>query len=165
MKSQRRAAFAALLLAPLLAACGFSAQTDQVYQPATGVSNRDGQVDVLNALIVSGGAGSGTLSTTLVNKDQTTGDQLTGVTGENANGSQANPIDVPAAGAVNLSTDGAVSITGTAVTAGSFVKLTLNFASGQSTTVTVPVVRNDGDYADVPLPKVTKPSATATSTP
>ena len=50
MKSpiQRRAAIAALLLAPALTACGFNEQTDQVYQPAVGVNDRSDNVYVLN---------------------------------------------------------------------------------------------------------------------
>ena len=51
MKSpiQRRVAIAALLLAPALTACGFSEQTDQVYQPAVGVNDRSDTVYVLSA--------------------------------------------------------------------------------------------------------------------
>ena len=69
--SQRRLAIAALLLVPALASCGFNAQTDQVYQAAVGINDRSGEVDILNALIVSGEDGSGTFAGTLVNKDTT----------------------------------------------------------------------------------------------
>ena len=48
--SLRRAAIAAAVLAPVLAACGFNAQTDQPYQPAEGVLNRDKDVDVEQTL-------------------------------------------------------------------------------------------------------------------
>jgi hypothetical protein len=60
---RRRLATAALLLAvPALSSCSvsFGAQTDQVYNPSAGVDDRSGSVDVLNALVVSGAAGSGT---------------------------------------------------------------------------------------------------------
>lgn len=159
--SQRRAAFAALLLAPTLAACGFNAQTDQVYQPSTGVNDRDGSVDVLNALIVSGTDGSGTFAATLVNNDQDQSDELTGVTGEGVTASME-PVAVSAAGVVNLAESGDVSILGDAVKAGGWVSLTLTFANGDTSSVRVPVVTDTGDYTEVPLPKRTKPADEAT---
>ena len=70
---RRSLAVAALVLtAPVLSSCGvgFGAQTDQVYNPAAGVDVHSGSVDVLNALIVSGTDGSGTVIATLVNNDQ-----------------------------------------------------------------------------------------------
>ena len=70
MNVRRSIAAAALLLAvPALSACGvsFGAPTDQVYNPSVGVDDQSGQVDVLNALIVSGSNGSGTVVATLVN--------------------------------------------------------------------------------------------------
>lgn len=169
--SPRRAAFAALLLAPVLAACGFNAQTDQVYQPATGVNDRDGSVDVLNALIVSAEDGSGTFVATLVNNDQSERDELTGVTGDGVTARiapKSDPIEVPADGLANLAESGAVTVTGEAVKAGDFVSVTLTFASGQSTTVKVPVVLNGNDYVSVPLPRSSesaKPSEEPTEEP
>jgi len=57
------ASAAVLLTVPALSACGvsFGAQTDQVYNPSVGVDDRSGAVDVLNALVVSGANGSGTV--------------------------------------------------------------------------------------------------------
>jgi hypothetical protein len=74
---------AAVLAAPVLSSCGvnFDAQTDQVYNPAVGVNDRDGSVDVLNALVVSGSAGSGTVVATLVNNDQEKDDSVRGIAG------------------------------------------------------------------------------------
>ena len=49
-----RALLAALFVVPALTACSstnFGAQTDKVYTPGDGVTNRDGMVDVLNALL------------------------------------------------------------------------------------------------------------------
>lgn len=159
--SPRRAAFAALLLAPALAACGFNAQTDKVYQAATGVNDRDGEVYVLNALVVSGEDGSGTLATSLSNQNQTQRDQLTGITGDGATATVDKPITVPPGGLVNLADSGKIAVDGSNVKPGGYVTLTLTFANGQSTTMKVPVVSHEGDYADVPLPK---PSESATPT-
>lgn len=159
--SQRRTAIAALLLAPALVACGFNVQTDQVYQAATGVNDRDGAVDVLNAVIVSGSDGSGTLAVTLVNNDQDDAHELTGITGDDSTATME-AIEVPANGLVNLAESGAVAITGDRVEPGNFVTLTLDFADGQTTELRVPVVAHEDEYDDVPLPKQTKPAAEAT---
>lgn len=153
MKSpiQRRAAIAALLLAPALTACGFSAQTDQVYQPAVGVNDRSGSVDILNALIVSGTDGSGTFAGTLVNKNQTQDDVLDSVTGPGITASRAS-VTIKAGGNARLADSGALTLQGSTIKPGTLVELTFTFGSGQSTTLKVPVVANTGDYADVPLP-------------
>jgi hypothetical protein len=156
--TQRRVAIAALLLAPALTACGFNAQTDQVYQPAVGVNDRSGKVDILNATIVSGTDGSGTFAGTLVNKDQTEDDALESVSGPDITASRR-PIELPAAGAVPpTSESGLITLKGDAIKPGAFVELTFVFSNGQSTTLKVPVVEAAGDYADVPLPSSSSPT-------
>jgi hypothetical protein len=158
---RRRTAIAALLLAPALTACGFSAQTDQVYQPAVGTNDRSGSVDVLNALIVSGEDGSGTFAGTLVNKDTTQDDTLDSVSGPGITASRAT-VDIPAAGNARLAQSGALTLEGSAIKPGSLVELTFSFASGQTTTMKVPVVEATGDYKDVPMPSA---SPTTTKSP
>jgi hypothetical protein len=165
--TQRRAAIAALLLAPALTACGFNAQTDQVYQPAVGVNDRDGSVDIINALVVSETDGSGTFAGTLVNNDQTHDDALESVSGTGITASRRT-VEVPAAGAVPLGDTGAVTLQGDAIEAGGWVELTFVFSSGQSTSMKVPVVEATGDYADVRLPSAsptTSPSKAPKSSP
>ena len=169
MKSplRRRTTIAALLLAPALTACGFSAQTDQVYQAAVGVNDRSGSVDILNALIVSGAEGSGTFAGTLVNKDTTDDATLESVEGPGITASRTT-VDVPAGGNARLADSGEVTLEGSEIEPGSFVELTFTFSSGQRTTMKVPVVEATGDYSDVPLPKPsssTSPSATPSKSP
>jgi len=156
--TQRRVAIAALLLAPTLAACGFNEQTDQVYQPAVGVNDRSGNVDILNALVVSDTDGSGTFAGTLVNKDQTHADRLQSVSGPGITAPDRG-VDIPAAGSALLAKSGSLTIEGDSVKPGRFVELTFVFESGQSTTLKVPVVEATGDYTGVPLPS---PSPTST---
>jgi hypothetical protein len=146
----RRAAIAALLLAPVLTACGFSEQTDQVYQAAVGPNFRNGDVDILNALIVSGQDGSGTFAGTLVNAKDTD-DRLDSVTGDGIVASRRT-VDVPASGVARLAESGALTLRGDAIKPGAYVRLTFVFGNGQTTTLDVPVVAAEGDYADVPLP-------------
>lgn len=153
------AAAAVLLAAPALSSCGvsFGAQTDQVYNPSVGVDDRSGQVDVLNALIVSGTNGSGTVVASLVNKNQQTDDTLKGVSGAGKDaGMTVKPggdTTIPAGGLLNLATQGAVTIHGQRVVPGNFVTITFSFDRAQSVTVDVPVVSHSNpDYAGVKVP-------------
>jgi hypothetical protein len=148
------AATAILLAAPMLASCGFSQQTDQVYNAAAGVDNRSGSVYVLNALIVSGSNGSGTVVASLVNTDEQNNDALTGVTGDGLTVNGPTRTTVPAGGNVNLSDLGKYSASGQAVVPGKFVKLTFTFQRAQQVTLDVPVMSSSNpDYSGVPLPK------------
>ncbi|HET8603093.1 MAG TPA: hypothetical protein VFM09_04135 [Marmoricola sp.] len=164
---RRRVALAGLLLlTPLVGACGFNYQTDQVYQPATGTDNRDGQVYILNAMVVTVNGGKGTFAGTLVNESQTRADKLVDVTGPNIQGSQAQ-VSIPPNGAVNLAKTGQVSVSGPQIKPGGFVQMTFEFASGQSTQLAVPVVPRTGYYANVALPgsKSASPSSSPSPSP
>lgn len=159
---RRRIAAAALVLAaPLAAACGFNAQTDQQYQPAAGVNNHSGTVDILNAVLVSGTDGKGTLAVTLLNSSDKT-DALVSVTGSDVTAAQLH-VDLPAHQPQNLAEDGQIALTGAPIKAGAWVRLTLGFQNGQSTSVNVPVVPAKGDFADVPLPQAQATEAPQTT--
>ena len=158
MNVRRSIAVAAVVVAaPAMSACGvtFGAQTDQVYNAAVGVDNRDGSVDVLNALIVCGVDGSGTVVAGLVNNDETNPDALTGITSpDGVTVSGPTGTTIPAGGMVSLADKGQYAASGKAVKPGAFVKLTFSFENGKATTVDVPVVlATNPDYKDVPLPK------------
>lgn len=157
---RRIAAAAALLTVPALSSCGqLDPQTDAVYTPSVGVNNRDAMVDVLHALIVADGEGSGRLVAGLANNDLDEADELTGVRGEQVDQSTdftltGGETTVPAGGFLQLadSDSAAVLASGDRVTPGGFVRLTFSFANAGDVTVNVPVVANDGDYADVEIP-------------
>jgi hypothetical protein len=153
------AAATVLLAAPALSSCGvsFGAQTDQPYQPAAGVDNNSGTVDVLNALVVSGTDGSGTVVATLVNNDQVHPDRLKGVAGAGSDSNltvkMAGETAIPAGGLLNLATKAAITVRGQRIVKGYFVNLTFSFDRAEAITVDVPVMSADNpDYADVPLP-------------
>lgn len=155
MKSplRRRLAAVALVLAtPLAAACtgrGFDVQTDQVYQPSVGTNAHTGDIDILNALIVSSDGRSGTLSVSILNNGDKP-DALQQVTGEQLQ-AQFSPVRLPAGQLVNLTEKGDVSVTGD-LKPGNFVTVELTFRNGESATMTIPVVDAAGEFADVPLP-------------
>jgi hypothetical protein len=157
----RRAAAAATLVfaVPVVSGCGvnFGEQTDQIYNPATGVSDRSGQVDVLNALVVSGSKGSGTVVATLVNDSQTHADALTGVSGTGSDSSlqvtPGGPTTIPIEGLLNLADQGRIFVKGSRVVPGYLVTLTFSFRNAQSITVQAPVVSaDDPAYSSVTLP-------------
>lgn len=140
-----------------VASCGFDAPTDQVYTPAEGANSRRGTVDVLNALVVSGDDGSGTLVAALVNNDTVNDDALVGIRGVGEYQSVTVDVpqtEVPAGQLLQLADDGAVGVNGAEVLPGSFVTLKFDFERGTPVSLNVPVVGNEveGDYADVPQP-------------
>jgi hypothetical protein len=144
----RLATLAMVLLVPALGACAY--QTDQVYQPAVGVNDRSGTVDVLAAVVVSGSDGSGTFIASLVNKDQSQPVTLVSVTGPSGVKTQlVAPVKVAPDTLVNLADLGAASVSGDGVQAGSFVRLKLQFDNGQQTTVNAPVVDRTEEYSGV----------------
>ena len=149
----------AVLAAPVLSSCGvnFDAQTDQVYNPAVGVNDRAGTVDVLNALVVSGSPGSGTVVATLVNNDQQKADSIRGIAGAGQDSSVAVQVGgsrtIPAGGMLNLAEKGKVTVRGKQVLPGKFVEITFSFDRGEAVTVDAPVMSADNpDYADIKVP-------------
>ena len=157
---RRLAALAMVLLVPTLGACGFGYQTDKVYQPAVGVNDRSGVVDVLGAAVVSGSDGSGTFIATLVNKDLENPATLTSVTGPSGVTIQVvKPVTVGPDGLTNMAELGAVGVSGEAVHAGGFVRLGLEFDTGQKTSLNVPIVDRAEEFSGV-SPAIPSGSAT-----
>lgn len=158
---RRLAAASLVLLVPLVGACGFNVQTDQVYQPGVGSNVRSGTVDILGAVVVSGSAGSGTFVASLVNKDLDKDATLTSVTA--ADGTQAQltaPVKVGADSLVNLASLGAVRVGGDKISAGGWTRLTLTFDTGQKTEVNTPIVARDGEFSSI-SPALPAPSGSA----
>ncbi len=161
---RRLAAVATVLALPTLGACGFNYQTDKVYQPSIGVNNRDGTVDVLGAVVVSSTDGRGTFVASLVNKDLKQGHALVSVSGESLQAEVLTPVQVAPQSLVNLADAGAVSVQGEGVTPGKFVRLTLQFDSGQTAKVNAPVVTDTAEYDGVkPAVPSSSPSASTTN--
>jgi len=144
-------------LTPLLAACtsvGLSAQTGQVYIPADGANNRTGEVAVLNAVVVSGQDGAGTLVTTFVDQKTEQADLVTNITSKNDTVTGTFP-PIPAGGYVNLADLAPIFVTGSDVVAGGYVTLTFDFSSAGPVTMDVPVVAPTGEWASIQLPAAT----------
>ncbi len=123
---------ALLLMAPL-ASCGFDPSTGEINNIAQGTSDRDGTVDVLNALVVSAEEGSGVFVATLVNNDLEQDASLDGLSAD-AEGVQVGEfsgLTIDAGGLVNLAADDqGIPVEGD-VAAGTFIPMTLQLSEGQ----------------------------------
>jgi hypothetical protein len=150
---------ALVLLVPVLGACGFGEQTDQVYQPAVGVNDHKGQVDVLGSVVVSALKGSGTFVASLDNKNPRKAITLTSVEGsEGIEPELVAPVKIEPGTLVNLADEGAIRVTGDNVEAGGFARITLTFDTGQTSEVNAPIVPRIGSYSEV-KPAIPSPSA------
>lgn len=155
-----------LLLAGTTASCGFDYATDRVYTPADGVNNRDGEVDVLNAVIVWDGEGKGRFLASLVNNSLEGPDRLTSVGGE-VEAKRVPTADIPAGGLLNLaSTPTPIAVVGAVIEEGEnggedtrfefdegdMVEVTLSFEVAEPATLVVPVVAARDQYAEFGTP-------------
>ena len=142
-------AAAVLALAVPLSSCGFDYATDRDYTPAGGANNREGDVDVLSAVVVSGAEGSGTFVASLSNNDSGAEQTFTGISGDEGTTIEAaefEPITIPAGGLVNLADPAADIVLTGDFRAGDFVPLAIDFGSGDRVTMDVPVVADDTGY-------------------
>jgi hypothetical protein len=147
------------LTVPALASCGFDTATNVTYTPANGVSNVDGDVKVLNAVVVAAQADSGTFVASLSNSGAEEA-SFEGVSGSEGNTIQADdftPVEIAPDELVNLAEEGGPTFSGS-FEAGDFVSLTLAFGNGDSLTMSVPVVAACDEYADADQ---SSPSASA----
>ena len=143
-RAPRLVAGALVLALPLLGSCGFDKATDQEYTQAAGINDRDGDVDVLSAVIVAAQPDSGTFVASLNNNLPTDDFELTGVAGSGDwSDLTVDPSDlsiaIPGRGFVNLVNEDPITVSGD-FEAGQVAELTLTFDSGDSVTMDVPIV-------------------------
>lgn len=142
-------AAAVLALAVPLASCGFDYATERDYTPAGGANNREGDVDILSAVVVSAAEGSGTFVASLSNNDADTEQTLTAVSGDEGatiEAAEFDPIAIAPGGLVNLADPPADIVLTGDFAAGDFVPLSVDFGNGERVMIEVPVVRDDFGY-------------------
>lgn len=142
-------AAAVLALAAPLSSCGFDYATERDYTPASGANNREGDVDVLSAVVVSAAEGSGTFVASFSNNDAKEAQTFTGVSGDEGATIEAaafDPIEIPAGGLVNLADPPADIVLTGDFKAGDFVPLAIDFGNGERVMLNVPVVADDTGY-------------------
>lgn len=142
-----RTALVVALAAPL-SSCGFDYATDREYSVNSADDNRDGVVDVLNAVVVSAAEGSGTFVASFSNNDTTEEQTLTAVAGQDTSvdAAEFEPITIPAGGLVNLAEPAAGIVLTGDFTAGDVVPMTVDFGNGERVSLNVPVVSDETGY-------------------
>jgi hypothetical protein len=148
-RSLRLVAIALVLALPLLGSCGFDRKTNMIYTPGAGTNNREGQVNVLAAVVASAQAGSGTFIATLSNTSAVEPATFDGLSGagewQDLQVDDIDPVELPPHGFVNFADEGGVHISGD-FTPGQVLSLTLSFESGDSVSMSVPVVYACDEY-------------------
>lgn len=140
-----------------LGGCGtsFSAQTNQVYQPAVGANAR-GDVDVLNTLLVANTDGSATISAGLQNNlDEA--DQLSSVSVTTLDDKPLNvrsprimlPIEPGVLTTIGNVKESAVFLVEEGAEEGAYVKVTFTFSTSAPLTIEAPVVARNAEYDGV----------------
>lgn len=135
------------LVLSTLTSCG-TAATGQVNTIGNGVDNRDASVDVLNAIVVSTDAGSGTFIASFSNnslEEPTSFTTLEGIDQGALSAEEFTAIDIPAGGFVSLADEGGVPVTGD-FEAGNFVEVSVQFDNGEQVELEIPVVTNCEEY-------------------
>lgn len=155
---------AAFLLSGTLSSCGFDPATNRVNTISTGINDREGEVDVLGAVIISGAPDSGVFVATLNNANRSVAISLTGLSGDVTAAEELEPIKVAPKGVVSLFQTGGVPLSGS-IGLGDFVSVDLAFDSGQTTTVNIPVVRPCFEYDPDKFPNLDLPSAATEGAP
>lgn len=165
LRKSALALVASVLAIATLTSCSFA--TSRVYTPANGVNNRDGDVDVLGAVIVADSDGAGTFIASMSNNtdEPISFDGLQTPTGSTVVVADSDPVDIAPQGLLNLADEGGVGVAGDFV-AGDFESLAVAFGDGSLIDVQVPVVTACGyweglDTADPPA--VTTDDASPTS--
>jgi hypothetical protein len=138
-----------------LSACSTEMDTDAIYTQSQGANNRDAQVDVLNAVIVSSADNKGTLVTSLVNNEvnavgatKDAADQLVSIGGD-VTGEVAKPVTIPAGGITVIATANehiptaspGIVVSGE-FTTGDVVHVVLTFKHAGPVEIEIPVVSN-----------------------
>jgi hypothetical protein len=132
-----------------LTSCGFDLATDRPYQPGKGTNARDGEVDLLAAVVVAAQPNEGTLVLTMVNGSDEDA-ALNGVAGSDLEVAEFAPVEAGPGEAVNLADEGGVLVSGD-FDAGQILPLTLTFADGSTTDLNVPVVPACDEYLGLDL--------------
>lgn len=134
----------------------FSAQTNQAYQAGIG-ANHQGDIDVLNTLLVANPDGSATVSAGVVNHNEGE-DAVTGVTATTLAGDTLTVNDadkdlaLPSESIVPLGKEGGAGVyTVDGAPIGQYVRLTVSFADSASVTIEAPVVTRGEYYDDISL--------------
>lgn len=136
--------------AATLTSCGFDYPTDRVNTIAGGVNNQDHSVDALGIRVLASAQGEGRLIGSLANNldERAALDTVVSPDGQ-LTVAEFEPVQVEGRAGVNLVNLPPILLTGD-FTAGDVVTLELNFSTGETASLDVPVVKNCFQYTQVP---------------
>jgi hypothetical protein len=144
---------ASILSVAILSSCALSGRdvsTGREYTPARGANDRDADIDVLGAVVVSADPGSGTLVASFVNNLSDQAASITTVRGGSAGDGlrfgKFEPIEIPPLGLVNLAADDRAPRVRGSFKAGEYVELTLVTDADEVIAMEVPVVPEDYEF-------------------
>lgn len=132
-----------------LTSCGFDLATDRPYTPGVGANARDGEVDVLSAVVVAAQPNQGTVVLTVVNGSGEDA-SLAGVAGPDLEVEEFEPVELGPGDMVNLADEGGILVSGD-FDAGQLLPMTFTFGDGATTEVNVPVVTACDEYLGLDL--------------
>jgi hypothetical protein len=147
-----------------LSACGFSYPTDRINNLTAGVNDRNGSVDILNAVVVARQANTGTFVATFVNGSPTKTISLQSASGDNT---AISTVDAPSFTLLpgtlrNLAADKGFPVSGT-FALGQFVNISFQFDDGETANLSVPVVADDGQWAGLDIATPSPSTSPSTS--
>jgi len=177
-RSTAATAVTLLLAAPVLSSCGFNYDTNNVTTISAGINDRDGNIDILGAVIVADEDDRGVFAATLTSNTNPTAaeiasgdvgqDALVGLSAGNSpsDGDDAeadikvignvDPITIQPPEAINLFAEGGIPVEGD-FRAGDVVPVQLTFQSGQVSNLQVTVQSFCHQYAVPTLDLPTDP--------
>jgi hypothetical protein len=162
------AALAAVLTATALTGCssGFDATSTKDYAPSDGIVAGEGDIRVLNALVVAAeGADEGVVSMTVVNRGESA-DRITGIESDAGDVTLGGDTSLPPGAAVSFGTEEATAtITGLSKDPGQAVEMTVRFAKAEPLTFRTVIVLGTDDYASLTPPAAPTPTLSPTETP
>ena len=145
---------------------GFDATSTKDYAPADGIVAGDGDIRVLNALVVAAeGADQGVVSMTVVNRGETA-DRITGIESDAGDVTLGGDTSLPPGAAVSFGTEEATAtVSGLTKEPGQAVELTVRFAKAEPLTFRTVIVLGTDDYASLTPSASPTPTPTPTETP
>ena len=145
---------------------GFDATSTQDYAPSDGIVAGDGDIRVLNALVVAAeDADDGAVSMTVVNRGETS-DRITAILSDAGDVTLGGDTRLPPGGAISFGTEEATAtVSGLSKEPGQAVELTVRFAKAEPLSFRTVMVLGTDDYASLTPPASPTPTPSPTETP
>ena len=144
---------------------GFDATSRKDYAPSDGIVAGDGDIRILNALVVAvEGADEGVVSMTVVNRGETS-DRITRIQSDAGDVTLGGDTSLPPGAAVSFGTEEATAtVSALSKDPGQAVQFTVRFAKAEPLTFRTVIVLGTDDYASLTPPASPTPTPTLSPT-